>query len=87
MNLVSATPVQEEGTGKLKGYRINPGKDKALLARFGLQNGDVITAVNGVALDNPIKALEIMRDLTNASSVSLDIERRGVTQSLSLQVD
>lgn len=87
MNLVSAEPVNEEGTGKLKGYRIGPGQDKALLRKFGLENGDVVTAVNGVALDNPIKALEIMRDLSNASSVSLDIERKGITQSLSFQVD
>lgn len=87
MNLVSAAPVNEEGTGKLKGYRIAPGKDKALLRKFGLENGDVVTAVNGVALDNPIKALEIMRDLSNASAVTLDIERKGVTRSLSFQVD
>lgn len=87
MNLVSAAPVAEVGTGKLKGYRIGPGKDKTLLRKFGLEKGDVITAVNGVALDNPIKALEIMRDLSNASSVSLDIERRGIRQSLSFQVD
>jgi len=87
MNLVSAAPVAEPGTGKLKGYRIMPGEDKTLLSKFGLQNGDVVTAVNGVPLDNPIKALEIMRDLSTASSVSLDIERRGATQSLSFQVE
>ncbi|WP_455217901.1 type II secretion system protein GspC [Kaarinaea lacus] len=87
MNLVSAAPVAEEGTGKLKGYRIGPGKDKNLLRKFGLQNGDVITAVNGVPLDNPIQALEIMRDLSSASSISLDIERKGIPQSVSLQVD
>lgn len=87
MTLVSAAPVTESGTGKLKGYRIGPGKDKTLLRKFGLENGDVITAVNGVALDNPIKALEIMRDLSTASSVSLEVERKGVSQSLSFQVD
>lgn len=87
MNLVSAAPVTEAGTGKLKGYRIRPGKDKALLTKFGLEDGDVVTAVNGVPLDNPIKALEIMRDLSTASSVSLDLERKGIRQSLSFQVD
>jgi general secretion pathway protein C len=87
MNLVTIAPVTDTGTGKLKGYRIHPGKDKALLGKFGLRNGDVVTSVNGVSLDNPIKALEIMRDLSNASSVSLDIERNGVMQSLSFEVD
>ena len=87
MNLVSASPVVDKTTGKLKGYKIRPGKDRKLLRKFGLKNGDVVTAVNGVSLDNPIKALEIMRDLSTASSVSLDVERRGQMQSFTFQVD
>ena len=87
MNLVNASPVTEKGTGKLKGYRIRPGKDRKLLGRFGLKSGDVVTSVNGVALNNPIKALEIMRDLSTATSVTLDVERNGVTQSFAFQVD
>jgi general secretion pathway protein C len=87
MNLVSATPVVDKRTGKLKGYKVRPGKDRKLLGKFGLKNGDVVTAVNGVSLDNPIKALEVMRDLSTASSVSLDVERRGQRQSFSFQID
>ena len=86
MNLVSATPEINKSTGKLKGYKVRPGKDRQLLRKFGLRNGDVVTAVNGVALDNPIKALEVMRDLSTASSVSLDVERRGQMQSFSFQI-
>jgi general secretion pathway protein C len=87
MNLVAAAPVTDRVTGRLKGYRIRPGKDKQLLGRFGLMSGDVVTSVNGVALDNPIKGLEIMRDLTTASSVTLEVERKGSMQSFSFQVD
>lgn len=87
MDLVSASPVNEEGTGKLKGYRIRPGKDRKLLGRFGLKSGDVVTGVNGVPLNNPIKALEIMRDLSTATSVTLDVERNGVMESFAFQVD
>lgn len=87
MNLVSAAPVTDKSTGKLKGYQVRPGKDRKLLGQFGLKSGDVVTAVNGVSLDNPIKALEIMRDLSTASSVSLDVERRGQMQSFSFQID
>ena len=87
MNLVSASPVVDKATGKLRGYKIQPGKDRKLLSKFGLKNGDVVTAVNGVSLDNPIKALEIMRDLSTASSVSLDVERRGQMQSFAFQID
>ncbi len=87
MNLVNASPVTDKATGRLKGYRIRPGKDRKLLGRFGLKNGDVVTGVNGVTLDNPIKALEIMRDLSTADSVILDVERNGVMESFAFQVE
>ncbi|MDT8385340.1 MAG: type II secretion system protein GspC [Gammaproteobacteria bacterium] len=87
MNLVSASPVIEKDSGQLKGYRIRPGKDKELLGRFGLKSGDVVTGVNGVALNNPIKALEIMRDLSTATSVTLEVERNGVMESFAFHVD
>jgi len=87
MNLVNASPVTDRATGKLKGYRIRPGKDRKLLGRFGLKSGDVVTGVNGVALDNPIKALEIMRDLSTADSVILDVERNGMMESFVFQVE
>jgi general secretion pathway protein C len=87
MNLVQASPVTDETTGKLKGYRISPGRDRALLGRFGLKSGDVVTAVNGVTLDNPIKALEIMRDLSSASQVSVEVERNGSMQTFAFQVE
>lgn len=87
MNLVNASPVMDKATGKLKGYRVRPGKDRRLLGRFGLKSGDVVTSVNGVELNNPIKALEIMRDLSTATSIMLDVERNGVMQSFAFQVE
>lgn len=87
MNLVNASPVTDKATGRLKGYRLRPGKDRKLLGRFGLKSGDVVTGVNGVTLDNPIKALEIMRDLSTSTSVTLDVERNGVMQSFAFQVE
>ncbi len=87
MNLLSVTPVNDKGSGRLKGYRIRPGKDRKLLGRFGLKSGDVVTGVNGISLDNPIKALEIMRDLSKATSVTLDVERNGTMESFSFQVE
>ena len=80
MDLVRAYPVRENG--KLIGYKVRPGRDRQLLQKFGLRSGDVVTAVNGVPLDNPLKGLEIMRDLTTATQVSLDIKRGGVSQTL-----
>jgi general secretion pathway protein C len=87
MNLVRAMPVRDGPTGRIKGYRISPGRDRSLLSRFGLRTGDIVTAVNGVTLDNPIKALEIMRDLSSANQVTLEVERNGAPQTFAFQIE
>jgi len=84
MGLVRVQPYNRDG--KLEGYRIRPGKDRQLLTKFGLRSGDIVKAVNGVPMDNPIKALEILRDLSTANSVTVDIERNGTPQSFTFQI-
>ncbi len=83
MNLVRASPVSVGG--KLKGYRIRPGRDPGLFRKFGLRAGDVVTGINGVSLDDPFKGLEIIRDLRSSSSneLTIDVLRNGVSQSMS----
>lgn len=84
MGLVRAEPFRKNG--KLHGFRIRPGKDRQLLRKFGLRSGDVVTSINGVAMNNPLKALEVMRDLSSATDLTVDIERRGVPQSFSFSI-
>lgn len=87
MDLVRAEPVRDRTTGRLKGYRIRPGRDRQLLSRFGLRAGDVVTAINGISMDNPLKALELMRDVSSLSQISLEVERNGTPQSFSFQIE
>lgn len=85
MGLVRAEPYQKDG--QLQGYRIRPGKDRQLLTRFGLKSGDIVTAVNGVPMNNPIKALEVLRDLSTATELTVNVERRGVPQSFTFSIN
>jgi general secretion pathway protein C len=84
-DLVRAEPFREGD--RLVGYRISPGRDRQLLSRFGLRSGDVVTAVNGLRLDNPMRGLEIMQNLQTASQVSVEVIRNGVTQNFSFTVE
>lgn len=84
MGLVNVQPYQKDG--QLMGYRLRPGKDRALLQRFGLRSGDIVTAVNGVPMNNPVKALEVLRDLSSASQLTVDVERNGTPQSFTFQI-
>ena len=84
MGLVNVRPYQKDG--QLVGYRLRPGKDRALLRRFGLRSGDIVTAVNGVPMNNPVKALEVLRDISTASQLTVDVERNGTPQSFTFQI-
>lgn len=73
--------------GKVKGYRLRPGRDAAAFEALGLQAGDIVTAVNGEALDNPGKIMQIYRNLGQTTSASLEIERDGSPMSVDIQLD
>lgn len=85
MDLVRAEPVREGD--RLVGYRVSPGRDRQLLSRFGMRAGDVVTMVNGVRLDNPVKGLEIIQNLQTAGQVNIEVMRNGVAQSFSFAIE
>ncbi len=82
-DLISIEPVSG-GDGGLRGYRVGPGKDRKLFARAGLQRNDLLRAVNGMSLDDPQQALELLNELQNANEISLTIDRGG--QILTVQL-
>ncbi len=84
MDVVRAEPYRRGG--RIVGYRVYPGRDRELLAKVGLQPGDVITEVNGLGLDNPLNGLEIMRGLQTASQVSVKVLRNGVEQEVTVSL-
>jgi general secretion pathway protein C len=84
-DLVKINP--KTADGRFVGYELQPGRDAALLSRMGLAPGDVVTSVNGVRLDSPAKALSLLRGLSSADEVRLEIERGGVPQSLIVNIN
>ncbi len=57
-------------------FQIQPG---SLYASIGIENGDVITRINGYEVNSPDKALEVYQKLREASHVTIDLERGGQT--------
>jgi general secretion pathway protein C len=72
--------------GQLKGYRVYPGKDRSAFTAAGLRPGDLVTSVNGVQLDDPAKALQMLGDLGQAGQVNLVVERGGQSQNISINL-
>lgn len=83
-DVLSIEPAYDKGTKQLQGYRIGPGKDRKLFGRFGLQRNDLITAINGVTLDDPTRALSLINDLNDAKELTVTLQRGG--QPLDIQL-
>ncbi|MGH8503544.1 MAG: type II secretion system protein GspC [Gammaproteobacteria bacterium] len=74
-DMVQAAPVNENG--QFKGYRLTPQGNTQLFEQIGLQEGDIVTAVNGIAIDRPDKGLLALQDLVKADQVSVTLLRNG----------
>jgi general secretion pathway protein C len=70
--------------GQLRGFRVYPGRDRALFARTGLQPGDLVMAINGAALDDPQRGIETLRGIGQGASVTVTIDRNGEPQQLTI---
>jgi general secretion pathway protein C len=70
--------------GSQKGFRVYPGRNRQMFASLGLQPGDLVTSVNGTALDDPARANDIFSTLSTSDMVSVTVERNGQTQQLTL---
>ncbi len=85
MGLVQMESVMSNGA--MQGVRISPGRDPELFARYGLEPGDIVTAVNGIPLDNQSRGLSILPTLTDRDMVEITLVRRGVRQTLTFSLD
>lgn len=73
--------------GKMRGYRVFPGKNPALFHQSGLQPGDVITKVNGVSLTNNASAMQAMARLRHAQgSVRVEVLRHGKPMHITINL-
>lgn len=56
-------------------FQIQPG---SLYSSIGIENGDVITRINGYEVNSPDKALEVYQKLRESAHVTIDLERGGL---------
>jgi len=61
--------------GQMIGFRIRPGKNRELFDQLGLQANDVVTSVNGIAIDTPQAIRDNYQQLKSATQADLEIKR------------
>ncbi|MGE5184316.1 MAG: type II secretion system protein GspC [Acidobacteriota bacterium] len=72
--------------GKPNGFKLYAIRPSSVYARLNLLNGDTLVRVNGFELTSADKALEVYTKLREATSLQLDIERRGKPLSLFIRI-
>jgi general secretion pathway protein C len=80
--IIRPQPVFKDG--RQQGYRVYPGRQRQQFAQLGLRPGDLITQINGMALDDPARGMEIFRGLADATSVTVTVDRNGEIELLTL---
>jgi len=84
--LVRVQPVFNQG--KLQGYRIFPGgaRGSSAFTQLGLKSGDLIEAVNGTALDDAARAMEVLQTLSSSATATVTVARNGQPQEVNLNL-
>ncbi len=75
-----AIPVQENG--KNIGFRLKALRGESLLKKLNFNENDVFTRINGISLDKPFQALDALKSLATANSVSVTILRNGNVETM-----
>ena len=80
--IVNIAPIKEEGG--ITGYKLSAGRDAAQFEALGFRADDVVVAVNGIALTDPGKAVELFRVLHSASEADFELLRDGTPVTVSV---
>lgn len=82
--VVSVAPVRDNDG--ILGYRITPGQDRAAFDAFGFKAGDVVTAVNGLALSDASNSIKLYQMMKDATLATFDINRDDGTVTISVDL-
>ncbi|KJY84284.1 general secretion pathway protein GspC [Vibrio galatheae] len=68
------------------GYRLSPGKDRALFDSVGLESGDIAISINGLDLKDTEAMGEILRNLPQLTELNLTVERNGQPHEIYIEL-
>ncbi|RWX53541.1 type II secretion system protein GspC [Photobacterium chitinilyticum] len=77
---------QVKRDGKLVGYRVNPGKERALFDAVGLKANDLAVNLNGNDLTDPAVMAKLWTELSQATDFTLTVEREGQLHDIYIEL-
>jgi general secretion pathway protein C len=68
--------------GQMVGVQVSGIKSGSLFEKMGIQEGDVITELNGIRIDSPEQSAKILLELTQSQDLTLRVEGAGGPRTL-----
>jgi general secretion pathway protein C len=84
--VMRTVPSYDNAAGKLRGFRAYPGRNRQIFNRLGLKPGDLVTAINGTALDDPQRSQEVFNTIQSSDHATVTVERAGQKQDITLNI-
>lgn len=84
--LMQAAAVPYYANGELIGFRMWEIEDGSVFAQAGLQNGDVVTAINGERLTDVSRTIRMLQALRDEPRADITIERAGKELAIAVVV-
>jgi general secretion pathway protein C len=74
--------------GRVRGFRIYPGRDRSTFGAAGFHGGDLVVAVNGTSVleQNSQSGQELFQTIANLARATMTIERNGQTHDVTVDV-
>jgi general secretion pathway protein C len=85
--LASARIVPHYEDGKMQGMKVNAIKAESVFEKIGLQDGDIITEVNGIVIDRVDATSAIFEEFAEADTIETAVLRGGETLTMSANAD
>jgi general secretion pathway protein C len=84
--VMRVVPSYDSAAGKLRGFRAYPGRNRQIFSKLGLKAGDLVTAINGTALDDPQHSQDVFNTIQSSDHATVTIERSGQRQEITLNI-
>jgi general secretion pathway protein C len=72
--------------GEIIGFRLFQFEPQSIFGKLGMKDGDIVKEINGVALNNVAKTIQLLNGLRQESSVAVQVIRDGQSVQLDLNV-
>ncbi len=83
--VVSVNAVREDG--ELLGYRVSPGARHEQFEQLGFRAGDLVTEINGIALNDPANTMRLYQTMRTAPEAVFELQREGEALTLHVSLE